>query len=148
MKTWSALLKTDAEPVLVAESVIWLSAVPTLVDVTVTTDPNAVAVTLILAPFRAIAAARLVASTDVVALVCQFNPVFTVALAVRVMVAKLLGLVIVTVSLAAGVPVNVPVWLAETAAAEGVRLVLYTTKSGCVAVPQLALEILKENFAG
>src|SRR6266849_8100673 len=134
---------------LLAATAMELSAVPTLVEVMVMVAPAEMAVTPMVALFLAIAAARLVASSVVVAPISQNKPVFWAASAVRVMFPPtIFGLLICKLSPGFGAAVNDAVWLAEAAADDGGRLVLYTTKSGFVAVPQLAVLTSKENFAG
>lgn len=130
-------------------TVMLLPAVPAVFALIVTwplVGEFAVAVTAIVPLLVLIAFARFVASVARVALVCQFSPVFVVALEVKV--TELAPLVMTSVSPFPGVPVNVPTVKAATAVVDPARLVLYTTKSGCAAPAQLAVPTSKEYFAG
>src|ERR1039458_1750965 len=88
---------------------------PCVIAVTVTTAAALVAVTPAVFPLRTIAAARLVAVMVVVPPIRKLVPVFSVVLAVR-MIVRVAPLAMVTVCALVGLPVKVPVRLANTPA--------------------------------
>src|SRR3990170_1061785 len=136
-----SVLPAHEKPVKPSASVMEFPQAPLDVAVTVTTLVADDPVTLTLAPFRTIAAARLVAVAVVLPVTTRkFVPVLSVVLAVRTRVPPIL-----TVWPFAGFPVTVPVRLAATVAAAPVRLVLKATKS----FAQLGVAVISNvNLAG